>query len=311
MKICLLGKSGVGKTTQERIMSNLTGMPRLISLTTRNPRDYEVEGVDYRFVSNETFKSFIDDGSLAEYTYFKGNYYGIESSRVDSHCIIVAEPNGLDQFKKVFNDMICIKIVLNEDDRILRLEERGGKFTQVDESRFDEFEADFEVDGSGTEEEVTDRLISAYREAQKTQDHLIPLKVSEDPTISFNMLFKFIKSECEHIFESLDDYYTFIELSQSSMYLKALRYTLYNINKSLKTAEEHVRDLVTIEQYELLASCLTNGDNLYNCQDMWLFCKYYLPKIYVKVCIGANIKDPSEFVDSFSAYFSGEKDVTI
>ncbi|KAI2661437.1 Membrane-associated guanylate kinase, WW and PDZ domain-containing protein 3 [Labeo rohita] len=44
--------------------------------TTRQPRDGEITGVDYNFVSVEEFFSLEESGALLESGKFKGNYYG-------------------------------------------------------------------------------------------------------------------------------------------------------------------------------------------------------------------------------------------
>ena len=45
-------------------------------MTTRLPREGEVDGVDYFFKSREEFEDLIEKGKLLEYAEFVGNYYG-------------------------------------------------------------------------------------------------------------------------------------------------------------------------------------------------------------------------------------------
>src|SRR5690606_2827885 len=47
-----------------------------ISMTTRKPREGEVDGVDYFFRSREEFEQLIKEGKLLEYAEYVGNYYG-------------------------------------------------------------------------------------------------------------------------------------------------------------------------------------------------------------------------------------------
>ncbi|MGD6964994.1 guanylate kinase [Rossellomorea vietnamensis] len=76
--IVLSGPSGVGKgTVRKEIFSQEdTRFEYSISMTTRLPREGEVDGVDYFFKSREEFESLIDKGKLLEYAEFVGNYYG-------------------------------------------------------------------------------------------------------------------------------------------------------------------------------------------------------------------------------------------
>ncbi|MGE6753168.1 guanylate kinase [Rossellomorea sp. NPDC071047] len=76
--IVLSGPSGVGKgTVRKAIFSQEdTKFEYSISMTTRNPREGEVDGVDYFFKSREEFEVLIEEGKLLEYAEFVGNYYG-------------------------------------------------------------------------------------------------------------------------------------------------------------------------------------------------------------------------------------------
>ncbi|GHH96504.1 guanylate kinase [Neobacillus kokaensis] len=76
--IVLSGPSGVGKgTVRKEIFSQAdTAFEYSISVTTRKPREGEVDGVDYFFRTHEEFEALIRNGKLLEYAQFVGNYYG-------------------------------------------------------------------------------------------------------------------------------------------------------------------------------------------------------------------------------------------
>ena len=76
--IVLSGPSGVGKGTvrKELFSQPDTNYEYSISMTTRKPREGEVDGVDYFFKSREEFETLIDQGKLLEYAEYVGNYYG-------------------------------------------------------------------------------------------------------------------------------------------------------------------------------------------------------------------------------------------
>ncbi|WP_042356299.1 guanylate kinase [Bacillus rubiinfantis] len=76
--IVLSGPSGVGKgTVRKEIFSQAdTAFEYSISVTTRKPREGEVDGVDYFFRTREEFESLIANEKLLEYAEFVGNYYG-------------------------------------------------------------------------------------------------------------------------------------------------------------------------------------------------------------------------------------------
>ena len=64
-----------------------------VSMTTRNKREGEIEGVDYYFRTREEFEALIEAGEMLEYAEYVGNYYGTPLSYVQK---------TLDQGKDVF-----------------------------------------------------------------------------------------------------------------------------------------------------------------------------------------------------------------
>ncbi len=69
--------SGAGKTTLVRaLLKRHESLRPSISYTTRPPRDGEVDGQDYRFVSDETFEAMIAEDAFAEWAEVHGNRYG-------------------------------------------------------------------------------------------------------------------------------------------------------------------------------------------------------------------------------------------
>lgn len=76
--IVLSGPSGVGKgTVRKAIFSQPnTAFEYSISMTTRVPREGEVDGVDYFFKTRGEFEELIQQDKLLEYAEFVGNYYG-------------------------------------------------------------------------------------------------------------------------------------------------------------------------------------------------------------------------------------------
>ena len=76
--IVLSGPSGVGKgTVRKELFSKAgTNYEYSISMTTRKPREGEIDGVDYFFKSREEFEGLIETGGLLEHAEFVGNYYG-------------------------------------------------------------------------------------------------------------------------------------------------------------------------------------------------------------------------------------------
>ena len=70
------GPSGVGKGTIVKRIVEVTGMQLSVSMTTRAPRDGEVDGESYFFVSHEEFQRVVDEDGFLEYAEVYGNRYG-------------------------------------------------------------------------------------------------------------------------------------------------------------------------------------------------------------------------------------------
>ena len=75
--LVLSGPSGVGKTTvAHRLLEANRNLIRIVTCTTRAPRDGEIEGVDYLFLDYQEFLRKVESGQFLEYAEVYGNYYG-------------------------------------------------------------------------------------------------------------------------------------------------------------------------------------------------------------------------------------------
>lgn len=82
--LVMSGFSGVGKSTVcSRIIEQLPQAGFSISATTRKPRDNEIEGKDYFFVSRPEFQRMISNNELLEYEEVHGQFYGTPRRPVD------------------------------------------------------------------------------------------------------------------------------------------------------------------------------------------------------------------------------------
>lgn len=82
--IVVSGPSGAGKSTL--IRQALDAIPKLaysVSATTRKPREGEVDGRDYIFLSRGEFEEWIEEGRFLEWAEYSGNLYGTPEYRVE------------------------------------------------------------------------------------------------------------------------------------------------------------------------------------------------------------------------------------
>ena len=118
--VILSGPSGVGKgTVRKRIMkSDEINLVYSISMTTREPRRKEKEGVDYCFVSNKTFDEHIKNDDFLEWAEFVDHRYGTPKSKVEElrnegkNVFLEIEVNGANQVLSKVKDDKVVSIFL-------------------------------------------------------------------------------------------------------------------------------------------------------------------------------------------------------
>jgi len=81
--LVLSGPSAVGKTTvAQRLLAECPNLTRMVTCTTRAPREGEVDGVDYHFLSDQEFCQRIEAGEFLEHAQVYQNRYGTLKSSV-------------------------------------------------------------------------------------------------------------------------------------------------------------------------------------------------------------------------------------
>lgn len=71
------GCSGVGKgTIMKKLLKRNPNIKLSVSCTTRPPRDEDIEGITYYFVTKDRFKEIINEDGFLEHAEFCGNMYG-------------------------------------------------------------------------------------------------------------------------------------------------------------------------------------------------------------------------------------------
>ena len=109
-----------------------------VSATTRAPREGEVDGVHYHFLTKDDFSRLIESGGVLEYAEYCGNYYGTLKRSVEDllnngkDAVLKIEVEGALNIKKLFPEA-CLVFILppswEELERRLR-----GRGTETEES---------------------------------------------------------------------------------------------------------------------------------------------------------------------------------
>lgn len=145
--IVLSGPSGVGKgTVRKRIFDDPhTSYKYSISMTTRQMREGEQDGVDYFFKTREEFEKLIEADEFIEYAEYVGNYYGtpvqyVKDTMNAGHDVFLEiEVEGAKQVRKKFPDALFIFLAPPSLDHLTeRLIGRGTESKEKIESRVKE-----------------------------------------------------------------------------------------------------------------------------------------------------------------------------
>lgn len=133
------GPSGAGKGTLVALARKRhPSLGLAVSATTRKPRQGEIDGVSYFFLSPEEFKRRIDANEFVEWAHVHGNCYGTLVSEVQrnfdkgSSLILEIDVQGALQVKEKFPDSVLIFI---KPPSLEELEQRlVGRGTETPES---------------------------------------------------------------------------------------------------------------------------------------------------------------------------------
>ena len=141
--IVVSGPSGAGKSTLIRAaLEAVDGLAYSVSATTRRPREGEVNGRDYIFLSRKEFEEWIDEGRFLEWAEYSGNLYGTPEERVEEHLrsglsvILEIELQGARMVRQRRPDaiMIFVRAPSLEETR-KRLEGRATEDSEALEAR--------------------------------------------------------------------------------------------------------------------------------------------------------------------------------
>lgn len=131
------GPSGSGKGTILNQVISDENVALSVSATTRKPRDGEIDGVHYHFITREKFLNEIANNNILEYNEYCGNLYCTLKSEVESFLsegkdvILEIDVNGA---KKIADSMECVRVFIlppSMDVLKQRLSSRGTETTET------------------------------------------------------------------------------------------------------------------------------------------------------------------------------------
>ena len=140
--LAVSGPSGVGKGTMVKtIISRRADVVESVSCTTRAPREGEIDGKHYFFLSKEEFERRIAEDDFLEYDEHFGNYYGTPKSFVrealkTKSVIMEIDVVGALNAKKTFPECVLVMVVPPSVEVLrARLKGRGSETDEQIEKR--------------------------------------------------------------------------------------------------------------------------------------------------------------------------------
>jgi guanylate kinase len=132
--LIMSGPSGSGKSSIiNYILSEVENSVLSISTTSREPREGEIDGMDYNFVEKSQFKEMIQNDKFLEYENVHGNFYGTEREFVEDAInfgkllVFDVDTRGRESILRAFPDLTVTLFITTPTKHILeeRLRSRG------------------------------------------------------------------------------------------------------------------------------------------------------------------------------------------
>lgn len=183
--IILTAPSGSGKTTlANRLMKDFPVIRFSVSATTRSPREGEVDGVNYYFISRQDFLQKVDNNEFLEYEeFYNGTLYGTLKSDVENllkkgyFVLLDIEVKGARNIKDQFGTE-CLGVFVRPpsiDSLKDRLEARGTESPETIKIRLERAEMEMGQANSFDVCIVNDELDRAYQDLKKIVEPFINL----------------------------------------------------------------------------------------------------------------------------------------
>ena len=272
--LILVGGSASGKSTIEKILCEKYGYNKIVSYTTRSPREGEIDGVDYHYISKA------QSGFFAEIGVYNGWYYGSAVEDCTNDKVAVLTPHGMRQLKtKSDIDVTSIYIKVPRRDRLIKILQRKDDIEEAkrrdasDVGQFDgiEDEVTYVIENPEykfTPQDMAEFVHQKYTSTRKTSinkcktilcdvDEVINNLV-EKILVEYNKQYndsltlnditdwevkKFIKPECENIFTEFgtDEFLSSLELQPKAKEVIGKLMAKYNFYFVTSTYPDHVR----------------------------------------------------------------------
>lgn len=130
--IVLVGASASGKTEIAKLLYKKYGYKKCITTTTRSPRNHEVNGIDYHFLSQDAFQTLMKKDAFLEVSIYNHHYYGFQKKDVMYKGVVVLDPNGANAIIKAdVKDVMIVYVYSDKNLRKQRMINRGDHLDEI------------------------------------------------------------------------------------------------------------------------------------------------------------------------------------
>ncbi len=171
--LVLSGPSGVGKTTIGQGLLRDPRFGRAVTATTRRPRDGEVDGRDYLFLSMVEFEQGVDAGRFLEHALVHGNRYGTPRDEVERIqageriCLLIIDVQGAAQLRDAGVEALYVFLAPPSWDELeRRLRGRDSEDPEVIERRLGGARVEYDRRGEYDTVVINDDVERAIGEIQ-------------------------------------------------------------------------------------------------------------------------------------------------
>ena len=131
--LVISGTSGSGKTTVAGALLRDPRYGRARTATTRAPREGEVDGVDYDFLTEEAFRAGLARGDFVEHAVVYGRLYGTPRANLQSildsgrNCVLVVDVQGVRNLRQQAIEAFTVFVEAPSPEELRRRLEGRGK----------------------------------------------------------------------------------------------------------------------------------------------------------------------------------------